>query len=140
MTNYLEIKISTVTDEDFQVLISELCECLHWAKDEFRNKSLANLFTIIVTEERKLDLKNVLISRVLSTKIKNLAYNSVLASVCTELANRKGKAMDDMAGKSVFTLIKQCHMAVCPPKSRSRKSTRLQNLHQCEATLISRRR
>ena len=121
MMNYLETKISSIADKDFQILISELCECLNWSKDEFENKSLANLFTIIVTEEKKLDLKKVLISRVLGTKIKHLVYDSVLANVCSELASRKGKAMDDMAGKSVFTLIKQCYMAVCPPKPRPRK-------------------
>jgi len=140
MNNYLERKISEIDDDDFQTLVAELCECVDWFEDEFENKTLANLFTALVTENKKLNLNKVLFSRVLAMKVKELAFNSVVEGVCCELASRKGKAMDDLAGKLVFTLIKQCYKAVCPQKLRPKRPTQLQKKHQLKTALILRRR
>jgi hypothetical protein len=140
MTNYLETKISEIRDADFHRLIAELCECLNWHQDEFQDKSLANLFTNVVTENKKLDLKNVLISRVLTLKVKDLAPDSAVKNLCCELVGEKGIPMDDLAGKSVFALVKHCYQAVCPAKLRPRKPTRQQMKHQSETALVLRRR
>ena len=140
MTNYLERKISDIKDDDFQTLVAELCECVGWLEDEFENKTLANLFTALVKEDKKLNLNKVLFGRIFAMKVKALPFDSVVKGVCCELASRKGKAMDDLAGKLVFTLIKQCYKAVCPQKLRPKKTTRLQNKHQLKTALILRRR
>jgi hypothetical protein len=140
MTKYLETKISSIPDKDFQTLIAELCECFDWAEDEFENKSLANLFTIVVTEQKEMNLQKVLIDRILAKKVKEMALGSVIYGVCCELVNRKGKSMDDFAGKSIFTVIKQCCKVVCPPLSRTKRLTRLQIKHQRQTELIKRRR
>lgn len=140
MTNYLETIIIGIPDEEFQTMISELCECFNWAKAEFKNKTLTNLFTAVVTEKKKWNLQNVLIDRVLAHKVREFASNSVVHGVCCELANRKGKSMDDLSGKSVFMLIKQCHKAVCPPLQRIKKPTRREIERRQRKELILRRR
>lgn len=124
MTNHLETKIGMIQDKDFKILVSELCECVRLAQDQFENKSLANFFTAIVTEKKKIDLNNVLIDRILAKKVKDLALESVVRGVCCELVSRKGAKMDDFAGKKVFTLIKHCYKAVCPPLPRVKKPKR----------------
>jgi len=124
MTNHLETKIGLIHDRDFKILVSELCECVHLAEDQFMNKSLANFFTAIVTEKKKMDLNNILIDRILAQKVKELALDSVVHGVCCELINRKRAKMDDFAGKKVFTLIKYCYKAVCPPLPRVKKPQR----------------
>jgi len=140
MTNYLERKISGIDDADFKILITELCGCVCLCEGEFENKSLANLLTAIVTERKKMDLQQVLIDWILTKKVKELALGSVVYGVCCELASRNGKPMDDLAGKSVFALIKQCHKAVCPALPRPKKPTRLQRKCQFTTALILSRR
>ncbi len=140
MTNYLETKIGTISDNDFKILVSELCKCVCLAEDQFENKTLANLFTAIVTEKKKLDLRLVLIDRILATKVKQLALGSVVHCICIELVNRNGVNMDDYAGKTVFMLIKQCYKAVCPPLPKTKRPTRREREHQFKTDLIKRGR
>ena len=140
MTNYVETRISEIPDGNFQTMVAELCECFNWAKDEFENKTLANLFTMVVTEKKKWDLQQILIDRILAKKVKELAPDSVVYGVCCELVSRKGKSMDHFAGKSVFTLIKQCHTIICPPLSLVKEPTRREVKHRRQTELILRRR
>jgi hypothetical protein len=140
MSNYVETKIGENTDEDFQTLVAELCGCLNWPKEEFENKTLANLFTMIVTEKKVLNLQVIPVDRILSTKVKNLPLNSVVHGVCSELVNRSKKNMDSFAGKTVFMVIKQCHKAVCPALTRAKKPTRRQLDYQLETKRILLRR
>ena len=140
MTDYVERKIASINDQEFQTLVAELCRCVDWSKDEFENKTLANLFAAIVIEDKKPNLQKILIGNVLTLKVKKLPSNSVVHAVCYELANRKGKPMDDFADKSVFMLIKQCYTAVCPPKPRPQRPTQWQRKRQFETALILQRR
>jgi len=140
MTNYLETRISEIRDVDFKTLFAELCECFNWAEDEFENKTLANLFTAVVTEKKEMNLQKVLIDRILAKKVKELVLDSIIFGVCCELVSRKGKSMDDFAGKSVFTLIKQCYKAVCPSLQRTKKPTRREMNHQRKTELIYQQR
>ena len=140
MTNHIETRISEIHDVNFQTMVAELCECFDWDQAEFENKTLTNLLTAVVTEKKEWDLQKVLIDRILAQKVRELASDSVVYGVCCELANRKGKSMDDLSGKSVFILIKQCHKAVCPPLKRIKKPTRRQIEHRRQTALILRRR
>jgi hypothetical protein len=140
MTNYVETRISEIPDVNFETMVAELCECFNWAEDEFENKTLANLFTAVVTEKKEMNLQQVLIDPILAKKVKELALDSVVYGVCCELVNRKGKSMDDFAGKSVFTLIKQCYKTVCPPLQRTKKPTRREMNRRRQTELIYRRR
>ena len=140
MTSYIETKINEVNDPDFRRLISELCLSVGLDKNEFENRTLANLFTAIVTETRTPDLNRTLVCQILEKKVKDLAPDSVIQAICNELASRKKVPMDNFAGKSIFALIKQCYRAVCPPKSKPKKLNRLQKQHIFETRLINRRR
>jgi len=140
MTNYIETKISMIPDRDFKILISELCKCVCLAEDQFEDKSLVNLLTAIVTERRKMDLHQIPIDQILAKKVKELVSGSVVYDVCCELLSRKGKSMDDFAGKSVFTLIKQCYEVVCPPLQRTKPLTRREINRRRQTELINRRR
>jgi hypothetical protein len=126
MTNYVERKIAEIGDPDFQKLAAELCKCVDWSLDQFKGKTLANLFTTIVTEGKEPNLQKILVSQILKQKVKHLAPDSVVQGGCCELANRKGKPVDNFAEKSVFALIKQCYRAVCPPKQPSQKQSKSQ--------------
>lgn len=123
MTNYLETKISQIVDADFQTLITELCGCVGLAEDQVENMTLANLLTAIVKEKKKMALQNVAISLILETRIRKLSADSVVYGVCCELVRLKRSHIELFVGKSVFTLIKQCHKAVCPPQGRAKKPT-----------------
>lgn len=140
MTNYIETRISMIPDRDFKILISELCKCVGLAEDQFEDRSLANLLTAIVTERRKLDRHQIPIEQILAKKVKKLASDSVVYGVCCELLSRKGKSMDDFAGKPVFMLFKQCYKVVCPPLQRTKPPTRREINHRRQTELINRRR
>jgi hypothetical protein len=140
MTNYLETKIDTIPDKDFKVLISELCKCVCLAEDQFKNRSLANLFTAIVKEKRKMDLDQIPVDRILAKKMKELPLDSVVHGVCRELVSRKGANMDYFAGRSVFTLIERCYKAICPPLQRTKKPTAREINGRRQTELIYRRR
>ena len=140
MTTYIETKICEINDVDFQSLISELCECLNFDKFDFKNRTMANLFSAVVTEGKKMDLRNLIASTILAKKVKTLELGSVLYCVCCELINRSGKAMDDMMGKTIFTVVKQCYKAINPPMIKAQRPTRLQIAHQFKTELIMRRR
>ena len=94
----------------------------------------------IVRQQKKLDLNLVMVDIILAKKVKNLALGSVIYGVCCELASRNGKAMDDMAGKSVFALIKQCYKAVNPPLRRAKEPTRNERARRLRIDLIKRGR
>jgi len=140
MTNYLETKIGTIVDNDFKILVSELCTSVCLAEDQFEDKTLANFFTAIVTEKKKMDLRLVLDDRILATKVKQLALGSVVHCICIELVNRNRENMDDYAGNTVFTLIKQCYKAVCPPLPKIKKPTRRERGYWLKTGLIKRGR
>jgi hypothetical protein len=140
MTSYLETKIGMIPDKDFKILVSELCKCVCLAEEQFENKSLANFFTAVVTEKKQMNLQYVLIDQILAAKVKNLALDSVVHGLCCELVSRKGSNMDHFAGKSVFTLVKQCYKAVCPPLPRTKKPKRKEIANQFRANLIKRGR
>jgi hypothetical protein len=129
MTNYLETKISAISDKDFKIFISKLCRCVCLVEDGIEKLSLANLLTAIVEFDG-----------IFATKVKNLALDSVVHSVCCELVSRKGSNMDNFAGKTVFMLVKQCYKAVCPPLHRPKKPTRRERANQLRANLIKRGR
>ena len=140
MTTYLETEIGRIADDAFKELVSELCRCVCLAEDQIENRSLANLFTAFVTEKKKMDLGRVLNDRILATKVKQLALGSVVHCICIELVNRKGENMDDYAGKTVFTLIKQCYKVVCPPLRKPKSPTRKERDYQLRDELIKRAR
>jgi hypothetical protein len=140
MTKYLETKIFEIKDADFQTLITELCESVRMSDEGIENKTLANLFSAFVIEKKVMNLQNLPTEQILSKKVKELALDSVVHDVCCELALANEKPMDDLAGKTVFALIKQCYKAVNPSPSRTKKPTRLQSKHQFSTNLINRRR
>jgi hypothetical protein len=140
MTNYVETSIAKIDDLDFKTLVSEICQSVNLASAEFKNKTLANLFTAIVTECKMPNLRKILVGRVVNLKVKQLAVGSVVFGVCCELANKKGKPMDDFAEKSVFTVIKQCFKAICPPRPLPKRPSRLQMRHRLKTDLILRGR
>ena len=128
MANYLEMKIGAIPDKDFKIFVSKLCRCVCLAEDGIEKMSLANLFTAIVTEKKVMNLQYVEFDGILATKVKNLPLDSVVHNVCCELVGRKGSNMDHFAGKMVFTLVKQCYKAVCPPLRRLTQSQRGRNV------------
>jgi hypothetical protein len=130
MIKYVETKIIEIEDADFQTLISELCESVCMSDEGVENMTLANLFSAFVTEKKVMNLQQLPAERILSKKVKELKLGSVVHDVCCELASRNGKAMDDMLGKSVFALIKQCYKAVNPRFHRVKKPTRLEIDHR----------
>jgi hypothetical protein len=140
MTKYVETKIVEIEDVDFQKLIAELCECVNWDREEFENKTLANLFNAFVMEKKVMNMQQLPTEQILSKKVKDLELGSAVHDVCCELALANGKPMDNFAGKTVFALIKQCYKAVNPLPIRAKKPTRLQRKHQFNTELINRRR
>jgi hypothetical protein len=140
MTNYLETKIGVIPDKDFKIFISKLCRCVCLVEDGVERMSLANLFTAIVTEKKVMNLQYVEFDGILAMKVKNLALDSVVHDVCCELVSRKGSNMDHFSGKTVFTLVKQCYRAVCPPLHRPKRPTRKEDNYQLMTKVIKQRR
>lgn len=140
MTNYVEEKICCVPHKDFQRLVSELCEAVRWSRDQFENRSLANLFTTVVAEQREIDLNNVLDDQILAKKVRDFDPSSPVYCVCCELARRSGNAMDGLMTRSVHSLVKKCYKSVCPPLVKPRNSTRCQENYQRRTRIICRRR
>jgi hypothetical protein len=140
VTKYVETKIIEIEDADFQTLIGELCESVCMTDEGVEKLTLANLFSAFVTGKKVMNLQQLPTERILSKKVKELKLGSVVHDVCCELALAKGKPMDNLAGTTVFALIKQCYKAVNPPLPRLERPTRLHKTHQFETTLINRRR
>lgn len=140
MTRFIETRISDIKDRGYHAFIAEFCLCLEWDSSEFQNKSLANLFSAIEMEGKTPNLNLIPCDSILSRKIKELPLDSAVYCVCNELANRSGKAMDELVGKSVFQVVRKCYKSVNPPMRRSKRSTRLQQCHALNSIIISRRR
>ena len=77
---------------------------------------------------------------ILTTTVEKLPPDSVVYQVCREIAKRRRTHVESFDGKTVLTLIKQCHQAFGPTLARPKKLTRLQRRHEFETDLIKRRR
>jgi hypothetical protein len=140
MTSRLETKIGTIHDKDFRILVSKLCLSVDLDEDGTENMSLINLFNIFVKEKKVMNRRLNAFDGILAVKIKDLALDSVVHCVCLELVTRKEANMDDFAGKTVFTLVKQCYNAVCPALQRPKEPTRRELAIKLKADLIKRGR
>jgi hypothetical protein len=121
MKDIIHAKISAIKDLDFQLLVHELCQSICLDKNEIIDQSFSFLLMVIVKEKKKIDLNNVLISKILETKVGKLSGNSFVYSVCCELVRLNNLHIELFSGKSVSTLIKQCHKIYRPKKSRVKK-------------------
>jgi len=122
MTNYLEMKICRVQDEEFQSLIEELCYCAAWNVEQFDNHTLRFLLMAIGKEARVLSLQHFPFKGVLTTKVDKLRPESVVFNVCQELVRLKHTHIEAFDGKTVLSLIKHCYVVFWqpprPPKKR----------------------
>ena len=140
MTNFIRTKISEIVDSDFQLLVSELCECLNLDKNEIIDESLWFLMMVIAKDKMKISNGNVLVTKILDTKVGKLAFDSVVYSVCHELVRLNNSHIDFFGGESVFALIKNCHKFFIPKKNRPKRPTKREISRQLEVELIKRRR
>ena len=140
MTNFIRTKISEIVDSDFQLLVSELCECLNLDKNEIVDESLWFLMMVIAKDKIKISNGNVLVTKILDTKVGKLAFDSVVYSVCCELVRLNNSHIDFFSGKSVFALIKNCHKFFAPKQTRPKRPTKREISRQFEVELIKRRR
>jgi hypothetical protein len=140
MKNYTEIKIREISDPDFQLMIDELCHCVVLGKDQFVNQPLPYLFMAIVQEGRVMTRQHLPTNGILTRKVDKLPSDSVVYGVCRELANWKRTNIESFDGRTVLSLIKQCHTAFCPPRRRPRKPTSWERDYQCKTELIRKRR
>ena len=125
MTNYVQIKICEIEDPDFRSLIVELCQGLNWEFDEFYDSRLSDLLMSIGKEDKgkSLTRQHLPLSRVLTTRVDKLPFDSVVHQACRELARMKGSPIEAFDGKTVLTLIKSCYKVFCPkPYSKKRGS------------------
>jgi hypothetical protein len=121
MQKIIHLKISIVEDSDFQLLVDELCQSIFLDKNDVLQHTFSFLLMAIVREKKKMDLNNVLVSRILDTKVGKLSFNSIVYSVCCELVALNNSHIEFYSGKSVFTLIKECHKFYRPKKNRIKK-------------------
>ena len=122
MTRYLETKICEVPDENFQLLIEELCLCAGWEPTQFENHTLRFLLMATGKEARELSLQHIPFKGVLTTKVDKLKHESVVFNVCEELVRVKRSHIEAFDGKTVLSLIKHCYVVFWkipkPPKRR----------------------
>lgn len=140
MTNYTEVKIREIDNPDFQSMIDELCHCVVLGKDQFVNQPLPYLFMAIIRERRAMTRQHLPTNGILTRKVDKLSSDSVVYDVCRELVNRKRTHIESFDGKTVLSLIKQCHKAFCPPPPRLRRLTQRERDYRCMTRLILQRR
>jgi hypothetical protein len=85
MINFIQVKICHVSDPEFQLMVSELCECVYLDKTEIADQPLSYLLMVIAREKKIMSLGNILVSQILEVKVGKLPLNSVVYAVCCEL-------------------------------------------------------
>jgi hypothetical protein len=106
MINIVQTKICDVSDSDFQLMITELCECVYLDRDEIFNQPLSYLLMVIAKEEKVMSLNNILVSRILEERVGKLSLDSIVYLACCELVRLNGSHIEFFSGRKVFTVIK----------------------------------
>ena len=141
MTHYVQkMKICEITDSGFQSMVDELSLCIGLDREHFNNQPLAYMLMVIHKEKKALTRHQLPISGILTTKVDKLPPDSVVDLVCRELVNLKKTHIESFDGKTVLSLIKHCHKALCPLPPKTKRLTRRQSAYQFKADLIKRRR
>jgi hypothetical protein len=140
MSNYLETKIREIPDGEFQKMVTELCHCINFGRDQYENQPLSYLLMTIDREKRKLTIQHSPIIGLLGKKVDSLPPDSVVYQVCCELARRNNRPIEYFDGKTVLTLVNQCQKRLCPKPIRAKRLTRSQRLHAFDTFLIDQRR
>jgi hypothetical protein len=140
MTNYLNTRISEISDPKFQSMVTELCHCVDLTRTQFEDQALSFLLMAIGREERTLSKQHLPTSGVLTMKVDHVPAGSVVHDVCWELANLNKTHIESFDGKSVLSLIKKCYKKCCPRAIQPKKSTRRVNSCMFTTDLINRRR
>ena len=142
MISYLEKKISDIDDLDFQMMVSELCECIEKSRAEFDSRRLSFMLTVIARDYPKYLSKQYLSKNgILTRKFDSFSTDSVVYQVCKELVDLNRMGTDWFCGKSVLSLIKACSKFYCPKQmTRSKKPTRNQLRNEFQTALIIQKR
>jgi hypothetical protein len=140
MSNYVQTKIRSIADPDFQQMISELCHCVNLGRDQFENQPLSYLLMVIGKEKRALAKQYLPGNGILTGKVDKLSPDSVAHQVCRELANLNRTNIESFDGKMVLSLFKDCHLFFCPQPSRPKALTHRQKARRFETEMIERRR
>ena len=140
MINYLETKICDVPDAGYQSMVATLIECVGFHPDDFTNQRLSFLLTEIGRGRKALTRARLAVDGILTKKVDKLSPDSVVYHVCLQLAKLNGTSIEAYDGKTVLSLIKNCHKIYCPPPPRAIKPTRRERSHQFTTDLIKQRR
>jgi hypothetical protein len=137
MTSLLHMPITSVGDETFQSLVTELYHCVDWRRDDAQFPTLFYLISAIRAQDPKaLSLKYLPIQGgTLQAKVGKLP-GGVLWDLCFELAELQRTPIEAFDGKTVLALLKST--VAKPPLARKPSRNRLR--HEAVERTIRQRR